>query len=163
VRQGYHVRRAEEAELDAAGAATVAAYEAEGIVLADYRDTLLDARDRARDAEIAVAVAEDGRVLGSVTFATPGSRWAEISGAGEAEFRMLGVRPDERGRGVGAALVDWCLARASELGARRVLLCSATSMRAAHRLYTRRAFVRRPDLDWSPGTGLDLLAFSIDL
>jgi GNAT superfamily N-acetyltransferase len=164
VRSGYLVRPAEEAELQAAGEAVLAAYEADGDVLPSYRATLRDARDRSRDAEIAVAVDDaDGRVLGSVTFARPGSRWAELSRTGEAEFRMLGVQPGERGRGIGAALVEWCLGRASELGARRVVICSATSMHAAHQLYARRGFVRRPDLDWSPVPGVDLLGFSLDL
>jgi ribosomal protein S18 acetylase RimI-like enzyme len=59
--------------------------------------------------------------------------------------------------------VEWCLDRAAALGARRVVICSATSMQAAHHLYRRRGFVRRPDLDWSPVPGVDLLAFSLDL
>jgi GNAT superfamily N-acetyltransferase len=159
----FVVRPATDAELDAAGDAAFAAYDADQLGLARYRAGLRDARDRAADAEIGVAVDVQGRVLGSVTFATPGSRWAELSRPGEAEFRMLGVHPAARGRGVGAALVEWCLVRAVELGLHRVVICSATSMSAAHRLYARRGFVRRPDLDWSPVPGVDLLGFSLDL
>jgi ribosomal protein S18 acetylase RimI-like enzyme len=161
--EGFVVRLASDDELDAAGDVVLAAYESEGLAPPSYRATLREARDRARDAEIAVAVDAARQVLGSVTFATPGSRWAELSREGEAEFRMLGVHPEQRGRGVGAALVEWCLERAAALGAHRVVICSATSMQAAHHLYRRRGFVRRPDLDWSPVPGVDLVAFSLDL
>lgn len=159
----FVVRVASGAELDAAGDVTLAAYDADGLIVDSYRATVRAAPDRARDAEIAVAVDAAGRVLGSVTFAVPGSRWAEVARDGEAEFRMLGVLPEARGRGVGTALMEWCLTRATELGLRRVVLCSATAMHAAHHIYTRRGFVRRPDLDWSPVPGVSLLGFSIDL
>lgn len=125
------VRTATPDELDAAGDVVLAAYQAEDLGLPEYRATLRQARERARDAEIAVAVDSVGRVLGSVTFVTPGSRWAELSQDGEAEFRMLGVHPQARGRGVGAALVEWCLTRAADLGHRRVVICSAVSMHEA--------------------------------
>jgi hypothetical protein len=71
--------------------------------------------------------------------------------------------PDARGRGVGLALVRWCLERARASGARELVLSSATSMRAAHRLYIGLGFTRRPALDWSPMPGLDLLGFGVVL
>jgi ribosomal protein S18 acetylase RimI-like enzyme len=160
---GITVRPAAPHELDAAGQAVYAAYLADGTVRPQYRETLLATHDRARDAEIAIAVDAAGRVLGCVTFAVPGSRWAELSKDGEAEFRMLGVHPAAQGRGVGSALVRWCLARAVELGRHRVVLCSGDAMHAAHALYERLGFARRPDLDWSPLPGVDLVGFSIDL
>lgn len=159
----YRVRLAAEGDLDAAGEVVVEAYRAGGLAHPDYFALLRDTRDRSRDAEIAVAVDAAGRVVGSVTFAVPGSRWAELSREGEAEFRMLGVQPEARGRGVGSALVEWCLARAVALGRRRVVISSEISMSAAHALYARRGFVRRPELDWSPVPGVQLLGFSIDL
>jgi GNAT superfamily N-acetyltransferase len=157
------VRPALEHELDAAGAVVRAAYEADGLVHGDYLAVLADARDRARDAVVAVGVGPDGTVLGSVTFTLPGSRWAELARAGQAEFRMLGVLPQARGRGVGGALVDWCVAQAEAAGAREVVISSAAAMAAAHRLYTTRGFTRRPDLDWSPAPGVDLLGFVLEL
>jgi hypothetical protein len=36
-------------------------------------------------------------------------------------------------------------------------------MTVAHALYARHGFVRRPDLDWSPYEGIDLIGFSLDL
>ena len=148
-------------ELQAAGEIVRLAYRADG--WGDgYEHALADAAGRAADAEVTVAV-EAGIVIGCVTFVRPGTRLAELSRPGEVELRMLGVDPAQRGRGIGEALVRWCLERAPELGAHRVLLSSETGMTGAHRLYQRLGFVRQPQLDWSPRPGLELLAYARDL
>lgn len=156
------VRVAAPDELDAAGKVVADAYAADGFAHDDYLMVIADARARARDAEVLVAVA-DGGVLGCVTFAVPPSPWAEISAPGEAEFRMLGVSPAARGRGVGVALVRACIDEARTLGAHRLVLCSQPSMAAAHRLYARLGFVRDPARDWSPVPGIDLVGFTLTL
>ncbi|MFN2535349.1 MAG: GNAT family N-acetyltransferase [Pseudonocardiaceae bacterium] len=56
-------------------------------------------------------------------------------------------------------LVRAVLARASEIGAHRVVLCTAAEMHVAHRLYARLGFARLPHLDWCPVPGYTLLAF----
>jgi ribosomal protein S18 acetylase RimI-like enzyme len=156
------VRPAHPRELAAAGAVVRLAYEADGHD-GDYLDVVEDAEDRSRDAQIVVAVDEQGQVLGCVTFVLPGSRWSELSGPGEAEFRMLGVHPQAQGRGVGRALTHWCIDQARRTGARRLLLCSLPSMAAAHRLYSGLGFRRLPALDQRPYPGLLLLAFELPL
>jgi len=156
------IRRAHPAELDDAGAVVRRAYEADGHS-GDYLDVVADARDRSRDADIIVALGEGNRVLGCVTFVLPGTRWAELSRPGEAEFRMLGVDPGAQGRGVGRALTEGCIDRARALGACRLLLSSLPSMTSAHRLYLRLGFRHRPDLDFSPVPGVQLLGFALDL
>lgn len=162
---GTTVRVATEAELDAAGAAVRDAYAADGHASSEpgYLDTLADARSRAREATLVVAVDPDGVVLGSVTFALPGTAWAEVSRTGETEFRALGVAPAARGRGVGEALTRWCVEESRRLGSRRVVMCSLDTMHSAHRLYRRLGFRRRPDLDWEPVPGVLLLGFALDL
>jgi GNAT superfamily N-acetyltransferase len=157
------VRPATDADLDAAGAVVLAAYQADRLASPRYLTIVGDAHARARDALVAVAEDADGRVVGSVTFARGGSAWAEVAGPGQAEFRMLGVDPAARGRGIGTALVDWCLAQARAAGARDVVISSASVMRDAHRLYARRGFCRRPDLDWSPEPGVELWGFGLEL
>jgi ribosomal protein S18 acetylase RimI-like enzyme len=157
------VREARDDELDAAGAVARAAYASEGFGPDSYLALVGDARGRAREAVVAVAVDDADRVVGSVTFAEFGTPYAQVAAAGEAEFRMLGVSPDHRGAGVGAALVDWCVARARALGLSGLALCSQETMTAAHRLYLRHGFVRRPALDWSPLEGHLLLGFHLDL
>jgi ribosomal protein S18 acetylase RimI-like enzyme len=160
------VRPAHTDELAEVGELTVEAYAVDGFVAADhdYAHHLRDAATRAREAELYVAVLEaPDRVAGTVTFCPQGSKWAELAQPGEGEFRMLAVRPEARGRGVGEALVGLCLERSTELGYTAVVLSSMPAQQAAHRVYQRLGFVRTPDLDWSPVEDVDLLAFRLDL
>lgn len=153
------VRPARPDELAAAGEVVLRAYTADGHDVGGYAQTLLDAADRARDAEVAVAVDAAGRVVGSVTFALPGSRWAELAQPDESEFRMLGVDPEQRGLGIGGRLIEWCLERGRQTGSTAIVMCSMDEMTTAHRLYDRMGFVRRPDLDWVPEPGVLLIGF----
>lgn len=157
------VRLALEEELAAAGACVRAAYDADGLADAEYGAVLADARARAETADVLVAVDAGGSVLGSVTFSLPGSPWADLAQPGEAELRMLGVAPSARGSGVAAMLVQACVTRAEQAGARRAVLCSQVAMTAAHRLYLRHGFARAPELDWQVRPGLSLLGFARDL
>ncbi|SBV29814.1 Ribosomal protein S18 acetylase RimI [Micromonospora krabiensis] len=145
---------------------TLAAYEADGQLKGEhgYGAVLADVATRAAHGEVLVAVDDAENVLGSVTFVLPGSRFAELSAAGEAEFRMLAVDPVGQGRGIGAALVDACVARAGELGCSAVVICVRGGMaESAQRLYQRRGFVRAPEKDWSPAPGVRLLGLRLEL
>jgi GNAT superfamily N-acetyltransferase len=155
------VRLARTDELDQVGRLTLDAYIADGYAnpAGSYAAALADAPRRARDAELLVAADPDGMVLGTITVCTPGSPLGEVSRPGELEFRMLAVAPAARHRGVGQALVVAVLQRATEVGAHRVVLCSADKMCAAHRLYARLGFVRLPERDWQPVPDMTLLAF----
>jgi putative acetyltransferase len=62
--------------------------------------------------------------------------------AGEVELRKMYLRPDWRGRGEGKRLLRHALARAGELGFRRVVLETASSMREARALYEAHGFRR---------------------
>jgi len=156
------VRPAHLDELSAVGELTVAAYE-EHVEPEDYYlARLRDAVTRAREAELYVAELE-GRLAGTVTFCPQGSPWAELAQPGEGEFRMLGVDPAARRRGVAEALVSVCLERSRELGYDAVVLSSLPEQHAAHRLYERFGFRRLPDRDWSPAEHVDLLAFRLAL
>lgn len=145
------------------GELLVAAYAPSGMPPdLDYWRALRDTGARTRDAEVWVAEL-DGRVVGTVTWAGRGSGQREVSHDGEAEFRMLGVDPSAQGRGVGAALLEAVLDRARADGYDAVVLCSATWMTPAHRLYVGAGFRRIPERDWSPVPGVDLLAFHLPL
>lgn len=158
------VRPARDDELERAGELTAAAYLADGFVRPDgpYLAVLADARSRAQQAELLVAVDDRDRLLGTVTVSEPGTAYAEVSRPGELEFRMLGVDPAARGRGIGELLTRAVIDRARRRGDHRVVLCSAEAMHAAHRLYRRLGFSRLPERDWSPAPGLQLLAFGKD-
>jgi ribosomal protein S18 acetylase RimI-like enzyme len=157
------VRAEEAAEL---GAITLAAYTTlpGHVEEPDYEAELADVASRAKVAEVLVAIGDDGRVLGGVTFVPDGENpLAEHGVAHASSIRMLAVDGAAQGRGVGEALVRACIERAREVGTRHVVLHSTPWMQTAHRLYARLGFVRRTDLDWTPVPDIPLLGFSLDL
>ncbi|MEZ0090450.1 GNAT family N-acetyltransferase [Streptacidiphilus sp. EB129] len=160
------IRPALDSELDAAGHLTAESFIADGHTSrgGDYEPRLRDGRDRAERAELLVAVdPESGALLGSVTFAPPGSPYADLAEGQEGEFRMLAVSPEARGRGAGEALVRACLERARELGLPRVVMSTQAEMVHAHRIYERLGFVRTPERDWMPIPGLQLMTYAVEL
>lgn len=159
------IRRAHPHELSEAGRLTAEAYVADGIIEQGdvYLTYLADAAARDADAEVLVALDDNGIIVGTVTYVEPGSTQAEISQPGEAEMRCLAVAPSARGTGTGEALTRACLERARTNGAHAFVLSSALSMQAAHRLYGRLGFIRAPERDWTPVPGRQLWAFWIDL
>ncbi len=160
------VRPAWPDELERVGELTARAYVVDELLPADS-DYLLELRraaHRADHTELLVAVDPvAGTVLGTVSFVRAGSLYADLARGDEAEFRMLAVDPAARGRGVATLLVRACLDRARSAGASRVVICSSSRMRTAHRLYDRLGFSRLPERDWSPSEGVDLLAYVHDL
>ncbi|MEW2472944.1 MULTISPECIES: GNAT family N-acetyltransferase [Micromonospora] len=159
---GPLVRPAVPADYPAVARLTVAAYEADGQLKGEngYADVLADVAGRAAHGEVLVAAdPATGQLLGSVTFVLPGSPYAELCGPGEAEFRMLAVDPAAQGRGTGAALVEACVARATELGCTALVICVRDGLaESAHHLYRRHGFTRTPHLDWTPLPNVHLLA-----
>ena len=99
-----------------------------------------------------------------MTFVLPGTPWAEVSRPGEAEFRMLAVSPEHRGRGVGSALAQWCVDRAREQGCTggRPELADGR-WTTAHRMYERMGFARAPERDWRPNPEVHLIVYLLDL
>lgn len=160
------IRLAREDELAAVGELTIGAYRADDFVAevtGPYALKLMDARARAEEAELLVAVDGAGTVLGTVTIALAGTPWAQVAAEDELEFRMLAVSPAARGRGVGEALTRRVIERAEELGLRAVTLSSSQNMLVAHRLYERLGFRRSPEADWSPVPGTRLITYRLDL
>jgi ribosomal protein S18 acetylase RimI-like enzyme len=164
------VRPAAEAEYAVAGAICVAAYRADGQLppvtepgTFDYSTTLVDIAGRSAHADILVAVDDEENLLGCITFARPGSRYAELSQPDEAEFRMLGVAPDAQRRGVATALVQACIDLARNTGYRALVICVRDFNDAAKKLYARFGFVRVPELDFVPVPGVNLEALRLEL
>ena len=160
------LRRAQPEEFLAVGQLTLGAYTADGYLVedTDYAAELVGAAHRAAEAELVVAVDPTSHdLLGTVTFCLSGSHYAEVSQPGEAEFRMLAVAPEARGRGIGHSLARWCVDRAREQGCTAVVLSSLDNMHAAHRLYERMGFTRLPERDWIPTPDITLIAYRLDL
>lgn len=124
---------------------------------------LRDTARRAREAEVLVAVDADERIIGGVTYAQGDTTWADIAVAGEAEFRMLVVAPEARGRGVGESLVRHCADRARAVPeCARLVLSTDAKMVSAHRIYERMGFVRTPERDWEPVPGHRLRTYALE-
>ncbi|QES50079.1 GNAT family N-acetyltransferase [Streptomyces venezuelae] len=162
------IRKALPADYAELGDITAQAYLGDGLLDDNgddnaYENALRDVAGRAADGEVLVAEL-GGRLLGGVTFASPGSRLADIAGPGEAEFRMLAVAPAGRGRGAGEALVRACIERARALeGVRRLVLSTQPGSPAAHRIYERLGFIRTPERDWAPLPTVPLLTYALEL
>jgi ribosomal protein S18 acetylase RimI-like enzyme len=140
------IRRATLDDADAIGRLTESSYR-EHVGDREYLEELRDAAPRIRKAEVLVATMGD-EIVGSVVVAVPGNPYAEIGRPDELEVRMLAVAEVARGQGIAASLMDAVEARAGELGLPAVVLCTAPTMHAAHRLYERRGYERQPDRDW---------------
>jgi ribosomal protein S18 acetylase RimI-like enzyme len=132
----------------------------------DYETELADVRSRAEapSTVVLVAVADDGELLGGVTYvADEASPMAEHSIHGAASIRMLAVDAAVRRSGAGEALVRECIARAEIDGRAEVFLHSTPWMTAAHRLYDKLGFERDPSHDLDINPQVTLWAFRLPL
>lgn len=162
------LRDARAEELDAAAAVMVAAYDeyippgATGFLLG-YREEIRDVRSRLAEASLIVA-AERDRILGAVTYYPDGyrdiyARWP----SNWAGFRLLGVHPDARGRGIGRLLTEECIRRARQAGCAAVGLHTTEFMPVARGMYERMGFLRIPEHDFWPIPQLHVMAYWLDL
>jgi GNAT superfamily N-acetyltransferase len=158
------VRRALPDEFARVGALTIDAYKTlERDHLEDgYDEQILDVAGRAASAEVLVAVDHDGTIVGACTFvsdpASPGMDWTNPD---ETELRLLALHASARGRGVGQALVEACIARAQAMQ-RPLMLHTTQFMTSAARLYERLGFVRRPDRDVAGYEPYEFRAYRFD-
>ncbi|WP_240487374.1 ribosomal protein S18-alanine N-acetyltransferase [Actinomadura flavalba] len=80
-----------------------------------------------------VVAEEDGQIVGYAGLAAAG---------GQADVQTIGVRADQRGKGLGAALLTELLAEAGRRRSEEVFLEVRADNPAAQRLYERFGFVR---------------------
>lgn len=128
-----------------------------------YVAELADVAGRVALVDVLVAVDDEGRLEGGITYIPGPGPMAWFDQPDEAGMRMLAVDPAAQGRGVGARLVAACIARARSEGKTRLLLHTTSPMTVAHRLYERAGFRRDPDGDQVLPGGLLLLAYALDL
>jgi len=127
----------------------------------EYDVSLAAVALRATESDVVVAVDGD-RIVGCVTYIAD-HRNPEFEFADEdaASFRYFGVAPSEQGKGIGAAMVNWCIAQARQDGQQRLRIHTLESMPGAQRLYERLGFHRDPanDEDWD---GIKGIAYTFD-
>ena len=156
----YEIRPVNPDEFENLGALTVDAYKAlQGMPSKDdqpeYYAMLYDVEGRVSQPtiEILVAVTLDHELLGGVTFIgdmkyyhSGGTATANTDASG---IRLLAVKPEARGLGVGKALMDTCIQRAMQIGRSQVILHTTKAMQIAWRMYEKMGFLRSPDLDFN--------------
>ena len=155
------IRLVAPSEFERVGDLVVDAYAALG-ELGGYEAVLRDVADRAHRAGVAVAIV-DGEAAGTVTYVGGLGPYAEGDDPDAAWIRMLAVDPRFRGRGIGAALVAWCVTRARADHRVRLVLHTTEPMTEAQRLYARLGFDRAPDLDLEPEPGYWLRGYRMNL
>ena len=161
------IRPIRESEYSAAGEATARAYR-EFLTpgrpgFEAYLARIADVGARAGRAMVLVALV-DGVIAGSATLeldsrVTPST--AEPLAPDEAHLRMLGVSPEQRGRGVARRLVTACIGIARERGKRRLTLETSPLMTAAQRLYTTMGFTSTGERHTPDG--MVLLGYTLDV
>ncbi len=129
----------------------------------DYEAELADVSGRASLVDVLVAVDDEDRLEGGITYVPGPGPMAWFDKPDEAGMRMLAVDPSAQGRGVGTGLVAACVGRARAAGKARLLLHTTAPMTTAHRLYDRVGFRRDPDRDELLRDGLLLLAYVLHL
>jgi ribosomal protein S18 acetylase RimI-like enzyme len=134
------IRPVTDEDVPAAGAATARAFEEFAPHDAGwqaYLARIADIAERCSRATVLVAL-DDGVIAGSVTLELERRIRDDPErplAADEAHLRMLGVAPDQRGRGIARRLVLACIELAAARGKRRLTLDTGEGMHAARALY----------------------------
>jgi GNAT superfamily N-acetyltransferase len=167
---GLRIRDARPSDGKAIEAVTLAAYQQYAALMPElwegYRQNIL-ATLAAAQPDTQIVAEEDGRIVGSVLLYPAGTVFARPGGGSATlvspEVRLLAVDPEARGKGVGAALMQACVARARESGTSNLTLHTTEIMQAAMRLYERMGFVRAPELDFEPAPGVVVKGYRLDV
>ena len=157
------IRQATDDELDTVASLIVDAYAEYAARMSPdawstFASEIANVRGRLVDSVLLVAEL-DGNIVGSVTVFS-GWRGAQ---EGTAGVRLLAVPPQERGSGVGRALMEGSIARAKEAGKHRIVLTTTQEMAVVRELTERMGFVREPALDHEPAPGVRYQGYALEL
>ncbi|MDG5473726.1 GNAT family N-acetyltransferase [Jeotgalibacillus sp. ET6] len=104
----------------------------------------------------------EGKIVGSVAlFPAKTDAYEGFTDALDyPELRVLAVSSEARGKGVGSALIDACIAMAKENGSEAIGLHTGSFMKDAITLYEKHGFERLPEHDFEPANdGIIVKAF----
>jgi len=116
----------------------------------------------ARHGEVFVAESGTG-IAGVVVLCGPEAPARVVAADGEAELSRLAVAASERGHGIGRDLVAHCERRARLAEWTAIALWSRAGQVEAHGLYESMGYRRVAERDSVDGTGLERLAFRLEL
>ena len=162
------LRDARREELDAIAALIRAAYEEyKRFYLPEvwqrYITNVGNIHDRFGECDLIVAE-RGGVIAGTVSFYADGSRSRQGEWRpGWAGILRLAVPPEQRGAGLGRALIEECLGRCRARGIASVALHTTDWMSTARAMYERMGFVRVPDFDFHPRPGVVGMGYRLDL
>lgn len=123
-------------------------------------------RDSNPSIRVFIAANERDEPVGSIDFISDmtqygaGGSASTVSNA--AGIRLLAVRSDWRGAGIGKELTRFCIERARTLGKSKVILHTTRFMQTAWSMYERMGFVRYPDIDFEQQS-LPVYGFKLQL
>ncbi|MBL8045535.1 MAG: GNAT family N-acetyltransferase [Anaerolineales bacterium] len=165
--QAPHIRLAQPGDEEAIRAVTLAAFEQYAtrppIHWPSYQANILATLANVGPATQLVAELES-KIVGTVLLYPAGKGvWEGAQLPHQPEVRLLAVPPEQRGRGIGRALMEACLRQARAAGDEVITLHTIEVMEAALHLYERLGFVRAPHLDFSPAPGLTIHGYWLRL
>lgn len=107
------------------------------------------------ETELLVAVSDEGEIAGAVVYfgdmqyyGSGGSATKEKDAAG---FRLLAVKPQARGRGIGKLLTMECIRKTKAKGLSQLIIHTTMAMQTAWKMYESLGFRRSEDLDFMQG------------
>jgi ribosomal protein S18 acetylase RimI-like enzyme len=128
-----------------------------------YLEDITDVKSRLGKSDLIIAELNH-RLAGSVTLYLDGSQsFPEAWPRGWAVVRLLAVRPEYRGRGIGRTLMDECIRRCRQAKVAAIGLHTTEAMDIARQMYERMGFVRFPESDFHPAPGITVMAYSLRL
>jgi GNAT superfamily N-acetyltransferase len=128
-----------------------------------YLENMMDVGSRLAVSDLIVAEL-DKQLVGAVTLylkasASSQQGWPQ----GWAGVRILAVRPAYRRRGVGRALMEECIRRCRKQGIKAIGLHTGPAMTIGRKMYGNMGFVRAPEYDFEPRTGIVVMAYRLEL
>jgi GNAT superfamily N-acetyltransferase len=107
-------------------------------------------------AELIVALSPEENIMGAVVFFSDikyyGSGGTAIREKNASGFRLLGVSPLARGKGIGKLLTATCISKAREYHAQQLIIHTTMAMQTAWKMYEHFGFKRSEDLDFMQGS-----------
>lgn len=108
-----------------------------------------------QETELLAAVDKNDTILGAVVFFNDmqfyGSGGTATQEKNAAGFRLLGVDPSARGKGIGKLLTQECIKKAAENNQNQLIIHSTLAMKTAWKMYENLGFKRSEDLDFMQG------------